>query len=465
MNTRATLGAVVAFAVLLGIVIATRQDKINEGVPKLNLAPLGDVTAIEVTGPNAAKLEKAGDQWKVNGFVTDDAQVKTLLDGLKTFHAQDFVTEKTEKLTELEVDDAKGTKMTLTTATGPGWSLVFGKSAKGGGSYVRDAKSNAIFTTTSPVAWQVKKNVTGWRKKGITTAPVADIVKLTVTKPSEAFTLVNANNTWGLEPKPPPDFRFDPAAAQRLVGTLSNMQAQDFTTDALGEPTATFELEQKDGKKVTVKLGAQKADKTTPLAVDGDPQVYVIGAYIGDQLTKKLDDLRDTSLLAFEPDKVNKLTFSVLDKPKVALAKEKDGWKVVEPKALPAGFEFDPAMVNMQLTRLKNVHAAHLAPSVADAAAGFAKPTGTVELALEGGAKQTLVFGAETPTKELYVKGSVDKLTYSIGSGERQTFTQGVELFKKRPPPPSNMNNIQGLDQLPPEVRRQLEAQMRQRMN
>ena len=60
---------------------------------------------------------------------------------MKDFHASDFVTEQEAKYAEYEVDDAKGTKMGLTTSSGPGWSLVFGKAAKSGGSYVRDAKA------------------------------------------------------------------------------------------------------------------------------------------------------------------------------------------------------------------------------------------------------------------------------------------------------------------------------------
>jgi hypothetical protein len=459
---RTTLIAAAVFAVLLVAVLMTREEKVNEGVPKLQLKPLGgDVTAVEMTGAFQAKLANESGAWKVNGFAADEAQVKGLTDALKDFHAQDFVTEKTEKHAELEVDDAKGTKVAVSTAQGPQWTLVFGKGAKGGGTYVREAKSSAVFTTTSPVAYQVKKNVGGWRKKAIVTAPMAEVVKATVTQPSGTFTVVNKDNAWALDPAPPPGFRYDPAAAQRLVQTATSLQAQDFA-DALGEQAATLALELKDGKKVGLKLGAKKPEGTVPLSVDGDPQVYLLPQWAADQLLKSQEDLRDTTLLAFEPEKVEKLSITAAGKSTV-LAKSAGAWKVTEPKTPPAGFELDPAMVTSQLQRLRTLRAAKVVNGVADAAAGFGKPTAMVELQLAGGKKQLLKFGGETPGKELYVKGSADALTYSIGTHERQSLEQGVDLFKKRPPP--DMSQIRGLEQLPPDVRRQLEAQLRQRTN
>src|SRR4029079_6621541 len=115
------------FAALLVAVLATRKAAVNQGVPQLRLAPMGEVTGIEVTGAHKAKLTLEGTNWKVDGFAAEDGQVKAVTEQLKDVHAQDFVTEKTEKHAEYEVDDAKGTKVQFQTAAGPGWTLVFGK--------------------------------------------------------------------------------------------------------------------------------------------------------------------------------------------------------------------------------------------------------------------------------------------------------------------------------------------------
>lgn len=456
---KGTLIAAGVFAVLLVAVLATREDKVNQGVPKLSLPALsGEVTGLELKD---AKLTYEGGSWKVNGNAAEESQVKGLVDALKDFRATDFVTDKAEKHAELEVDDAKGQKLVVSTAAGPQWSLVFGKMAKAGGMYVREAKSNAVFTTTSPVGWQAKKKASDWRKKAISTAQYGDVKKVTLTRPASAFTLeLGEGDTWTMQPPPPAGFRYDPEAAKRLVQSATSLQAQDFG-DSLGEQQASLELELKDGKKVALKLGAKRPEGTVPLSVDGDPQVYLLAEWTAQNLLKAPEDFRDTTLLAaFEPEKVSKVSITAGGKT-TTLAKSGAEWKVLEPKKLPDGFELDPMMVMSTLQRFKSMRATKAETGVAEKAAGLAKPTAQVELQVDGGGKQVVKFGAETAAKDaVYVKGTADALTYSIPVGQKTSLEQGLEMFKKRPPP--DMNQIRGLDQLPPEVRRQLEMQLKQ---
>ena len=57
---------------------------------------------------------------------------------------------------------------------------------------------------------------------------------------------------------------------------------------------------------------------------------------------------------------------------------------------------------------------------------------------------------------------TIDTLTYAVGDGVKARLAQGLELFKRRPPPSfAGGGQLQGLESLPPEVRRQLEAQLR----
>jgi hypothetical protein len=159
---------------------------------------------------------------------------------------------------------------------------------------------------------------------------------------------------------------------------------------------------------------------------------------------------------------VNKVSINAGGKSTV-LSKDGASWKILEPKSPPSGFELDPNMVQSQLMRLHNIRGTKAVADVPDAKAGLGKPVASVELALEGGGKQQLKFGAEMPSKELYVKGSADNLLYAIGAHEKTSLEQGLDMFKKRPPP--DMSKMRGLEQLPPDVRRQLEAQMRQQQH
>jgi len=62
----------------------------------------------------------------------------------------------------------------------------------------------------------------------------------------------------------------------------------------------------------------------------------------------------------------------------------------------------------------------------------------------------------------LYARSTLDTLTYAVDEGVRTRLAQGVELFKRHPRPGfAGGGQMQGLESLPPDVRRQLEAQLR----
>lgn len=475
---RSTLIAVGVFALLAVAYFATREPTVSVGVKKLAVPAVkaDQVTGLELSGAFKATLSKDANGWRVadpaspdKKFAADEQQVKSLLDALADFKAPDFITEKNEKQAELEVDDAKGVKVTALGASGELVSLVLGKAGKNGGSYVRLAKSPEVFLTTSPLAFFVKKDVNGWRQRAITVAKAEDVTKVSVAHPGgEALQLQLDGADWKLTSPAPADFRFDAQAAKQLVAQLGAMSAQSFsdgeTDDALGLTLATatvVEAELKDGKKAKLTFGTKKPDGAVPLRVDGDAQVYLVPQWQADLLTKKVDGLRDLTLLKVDPERVTQVTVTAGAK-KAVVKKDGAGWKLVEPKTPPAGFEFDGAQVMSVLQRLKALRAAKVAAApVADDKAGLAKPATLVELTVDGGPAQRLRFGGEAAPGEVYVKGSADGLLYVTSVGEKSAFDAAHELFKK-PAAQPDWQNARGLDQLPPEIRRQLEAQLRQ---
>jgi len=125
--------------------------------------------------------------------------------------------------------------------------------------------------------------------------------------------------------------------------------------------------------------------------------------------------------------------------------------------------------VGTQLSWLRSLRGARLVEgALTDAQAGLATPAMLVELTVEGEPVQTLRLGKEAPgaangAKELYARSSGDALTYAVSDAVRSRLAQGLELFKRRPPPSfaGAAQPLQGLESLPPEIRRQLEAQLR----
>ncbi|HEX9508681.1 MAG TPA: DUF4340 domain-containing protein [Myxococcales bacterium] len=490
---KGTLILIGVFAVLLVIVLATRERQVSVGIVKFELPPIekDKVVAIEIAGPKAASLEKEGAGWTVadpakpdQKHPADEQQINSALDAYKETKVHDLVSDKSERQTEFEIDDAKALKVRITSQGAPSVELLLGKPTRSGGVYIRQAKSNAIFTAEGRFPWMAKRDVSAWRKRSIIGAKLEDVLEVAVhPKDQESYVLTNSGDGGGWKLKEgtklPDRFRYDASAGQGLVQQLVNLRAQDFidspgSDESLGfaGPHSFVEAKLKDGKQVRVHLGQEQESKETKskavaVRLEGDPQVYLVPPYTANILQKRAADLRDLSLLSFEAQKVSKLSVVSAGK-KTVVAREGDTWKVLEPKKLPSGFEFDPARITAELNMLRGLKASRLIDGkVEPAQSGLSKPTTQVDLTLEGGAHQSLTFGKEAKSdkgKEVYVKGSADALTYAISDGQRSRFDSGVEMFKKLPPPPPNMagGGMRGLESLPPDVRAKIEAQLRQ---
>ncbi|MDP2270125.1 MAG: DUF4340 domain-containing protein [Archangium sp.] len=444
---KSTLIAVAVFGALAIAFFATRETEVKVGVRKLELTPVSSDALVEMVFGNINLRSTAG-TWTVGigdkRYSADEGQVKAALEALAGLKSDDFVTDRPEKHAELEVDSAKGLAVTASTGAGVVRELVLGKASRTGGAYVRAAKSDAVFALNGALPYLARKDVTAWRKKSIATTKVDDLLRVTFTPPSSApWSLVSDSGSWKLEAQTPKDYRFDPAAAHRLVSQLCTLTAQDFTEARVEAPLTQVKAELKDGKSLVLQLGAKRADGTAPLSIEGDAQTYLLASWVVEQLTKDPEALRDTRLLRFDPAEVERVSL-VTSARKTVVVKEGERWRLVEPKA--PGFDFDAQQVTAQLNRLASFRAQKV---VRDAV--LSRPAVELELVTKGGVKQRLLMG------ELTAKGD-DGLLYAVTAQDKSWLESGPELFKRPPPSPSG---VQGLDQLPPELRKQLEEQLR----
>jgi hypothetical protein len=463
-----------------------------------------DEGPVDATAEPAKKvvLEKDGSGFVVydgdkadRRFAVDDAQLKPLLDAVGEFATGDLVANKADKLAGFEIDDAKGLRVAITTTKGKELDLLFGRAAKGGGTTVRAHGSNDIFVAKGRLGAVARKEVAAWRKKAIVDKKADDFTGVTVARadgtkivlaaetkeedvpaPADgsdaaAATTKKKTTTWKLaEPATlPAGFRLDEPALGRLPGSLATLRAVDFADDAT-DATAGFDAAHlvvtgklTDGKDLVVHVG-KKDDKNRFFArIDGDKQVYLLADYAVKNLDKGLDDLRDLSLFSAKADDVEKAIFTA-GKTRVVVGKDGADWKLFEPAQPPA--DFDAGQIASAVASVTRLKGTRFAAGVADA--GGADPA--VALVLKGGAKQTVRFGKQLENadpnapKEFHVAGA-DGNVYVANSFTRGRYEKPAELFKKPPPPPpgmgGGMGGIQGLEGLPPDVRKKLEESLK----
>jgi hypothetical protein len=467
-----TLIAVGVFAALLLAFFATREKDVSVGVQKFEVTKLTkeEIASFELkSAASAVTVSRGANGWMVadgkkpgSSYAADDGQVQSILSALAEFKATDFVTEKTEKHAELEVDDAKGAVVKATGGAGKSFEVVLGKASKSGGAYVRKAGAPAVFVTMSGLQYQAKQGLTAWRKKSVLTVALSDVTSFTVTRADGASFSLKAGEggMWTSGTELPKGFRFSASTASGVVNQFTSLSAQDFAEGAFDAPQAhTYVASLKDGKSITLKLAATKRDDGTVAAqVEGDPQVYLLPSYQAQALDKKLDDLRELTLVDFDVAKATKLVLTAGAK-KTVVVKEGEAWKLVEPKSAP---EFDAAQVPTVLNRVKGLRGLSWVGEAPKTA--FTPPSATIEVTVDGKPVR-VVFGAETGAdNRVYVKGSIDDAAYTTGVFEKTQWSSGPELFKK-PPPPPDFGQMNGLDQLPPDVRAKLLEQLRQQRN
>ncbi len=470
------------FAVLLVAVLATRGDRASVGGRDLELPRVekDKVTAIEVSGAREVRLEKATEGWRVvdparpdRKFAADEAQVASVLTALAELRTSDFVTDRPEAQAEYELDDAKGLTLKVM-QNGPPIVLVVGKTSRSGGFYVRKAGSREVFAAHGGLETMMRKDVKDWRQHAMLSIKPEDIAQLTLrTKEGEVLTLEAGTSpgAWSLEEgtKIPAGFRFDPVRADQLVRQVASLRALDFlegeasadSATGLGEVHDTVEVKLKDGKRHVIHVApAHEGMAEEAARMDGDARVFLIASHSAHTLRTSLEQLRDLRVLDFDPSQVTRLLLKA-GSTLVQVSREGGQWSVNEPKALPAGFEFDPAQVDALLAWLGSLRATRVLDGKAtDAQMGVSTPAVLVEVSLQDAPPRTLRLGREAPanatgTKEVQARSSLDALAYALPEQVKTRLTQGLQLFKKPEPSPDGSQQMRGPEQLPPEAPQQ----------
>lgn len=480
--------------------------------PEGGEGPLADPKPAEPAKPaTTVVLERDGSGFVVSSsaskdstkkFPVDDGQLKPLLDAIAEFSAGDVVANKAEKHKEFEIDDSQATRVVITTKAGKALDLLFGRAAKGGGTTVREQGKNEVFVAKGRLGAVAKKELGQWRKKALLDKKAEDITSVTVAR-ADGEKLVLTGKAE--EPPPPPEakdgeapppppapkttwtvtepatlpagFRVDEGALGRVAASLATLRAADFADDVddnaagFAAPHTTVAAKLKDGKDVVLHLGGKDDKKRVYAKLEGEAQVYLLAEYAAKNVDKALQDLRDLTLLPVALDDVTQATFTA-SKTKFVVKKDAGAWSLVEPKAAPP--EFDAGQIASVVGGVLRLKGTRLAEGVADAGGGDV----AVEV-VAAGKTYAIRFGkgvpeegkdgkaAEGPPKEIYVKGG-DGQVYVMSSFTKGRYEKLNDLFKKPPSPPPGMpgmggpGGMNGLDSLPPDVRKKLEASLKQ---
>lgn len=476
---RKTILAVGVFVALgaLGIWSSTRDR--SRGVARVDLSQVDTsrATKVVLSGAHTAELVKDGDTWKLDGKLADVSAIEQLLEAVPKMRSSSLVTRSRERYADYEVDDEKGTSVELYQGANKLAAFVVGKAATGG-AHVRVGSD--VFSVAGVFPRTFQKSGNAWLEKKVFTADLASVTKVDVKLSGmEPYQLVKNGDTWSLEGATLPEgFRFDNQAASRLVSSLVNLRAKDILDadpgaekTSLGDGSDVLVLYGAEGKQLgKVELGAEDEEtKTTYVLAEGRPDVMTVYGASVTALRKAPLDFRDLKLMDLDTAKVTKLLVKSPEG-RVELEKKDGNWTVVSAKpAAPADFTLDPAAVTRRLSALANARGTGVVEE-SPAATGLASPKATVTATLEDGSAVSLRLGNTTKRDDregVFAAGNADDATYIVAPYTQNNLTGLISTFAKPATPSAGgAPDLSGLDpsalqNLPPEVRRQLEEQMR----
>ena len=205
---------------------------------------------------------KKNDNWSVSQdeilYKADQTTVLNILKELSNLKVEQLVAKEKSKWNDLEVEEEKGTKVTVYTNNKMVANLVVGRfkyrqTGNGGiqlSTMVRLSDETEVYSVEGSLSMSINRNLDAFRDKTITKIEPEQIQQIKFSYPGDSsFVLSKNNDTWLINS--------DSATTSSVMNYLSDIKecrgnafATEFNADEF--PFYTLELIQKEGESITV---------------------------------------------------------------------------------------------------------------------------------------------------------------------------------------------------------------------
>jgi len=244
----------------------------------------------------------------------------------------------------------------------------------------------------------------------------AEITGITLDEPDGALVIKKAGSTWMITK--PRKVTADASAVDSVVNSLSTSKFTDVASETpdnlakygFAHPSVSVTVDAK-GQQFHLLIGKKIGDQY--YARDpGRPMVFEISSTVYDALNKKFFDLRDKSIVQFEPANLADINIHNANGTIECSQGKTGNWTIVQPgpdkgKAIQSWKVLDP----IQNTRAKRIYDA---PS-AEILAHLAKPAIQIMLTDKSGKKTTISISAAVGDS-VYVRTSAGPEVYEVGT-------------------------------------------------
>ncbi|MBI5115934.1 DUF4340 domain-containing protein [Candidatus Poribacteria bacterium] len=362
----------------------------------------------------------------------DSDRIRTLLDSVKYARAQKFVEEEAPDMDKYGLSSPRG-RIELAFSDGKK-ALLLGKETGVDASaiYARRDGQRQVFELSSEMIKQLSANVGDWRDKHLARFDTAAVARLRIDQRNGRIELERSSESSGewrlVEPQ---TGKADKEKAETLLSDLLEVKAARFLKASESKPVEAVLA----NPLVQLTLSDKNNGTLAQLSLsklEGKSEVYAKTSRLTDlstvseQLLAKLsikpEDLRDKSVLAFDPAAIQKIEVTTKDKSFV-IKRKGTGWKV------PGSLKMEPYDADQFLWDLRDLkYRAVTAAAKNDKTYGFDSPTRLIKLWTADEKKPVrLLIGKHAPEKGIYyVQGADDKQVMEI---EALALSRWLEKF------------------------------------
>lgn len=300
--------ASVVLVVLIGLFVWQMQAREAEidakpdveiTLPKIEKDAIDELVLAAPERPKVRHVKQAG-EWKLVeplAAKSDQAAIRTALDKLAELEVTGVAATKKENHARLEVDEAKGARVTAKAGGKTVVDLWIG-SYRAGNSMLRKEGEDAVATVKGSIRFAFSKFLREWRDRNVVSLDTDHVRTLELTSSKGHFRFVKEASGWVQAPGEAPIARFDAEKVKSLVTMIATLDATDFAEDGLppeqtglGEGAAsvlvTTESDAGPGQ-VLLRIGAVKGNDHY-LERDGVATRFLVGKWVAERLTSGAD--------------------------------------------------------------------------------------------------------------------------------------------------------------------------------
>ena len=276
-------------------------------LPKVELTDddLKNITKITITKPATGdagapvdvELTKTGEDWKLTKPVdaaANQANVKSLLDNLKTLKVTERIDSGTASYAKFGVSDDKGLHAVFSKANGVALDAYFGDSG-GRGQMTRIAGKDGVFAIKGYSSYLYARDVKGWRDMTIFKFEDTQVSNVTIDNANGSFVFALNGDKWTAKHKGPKDSsaedlkNFDDSKLKDMLRAYKSLNADNFADKSktpadvgLDKPTSTVVITLKDGAKREIRVGSTAEGTSRWVKATGSDEIWSISSWAAD---------------------------------------------------------------------------------------------------------------------------------------------------------------------------------------